>query len=125
MRGRSLVARAIVAMLAVTIGSSLLASCVEGATSTPTEQMACCKKGHNSCPMRGTPEHCCTSTPHFDQCTAVQKFSSQAPHLFALHVFDEHVASATIVWSPTPVAYAPSPPGSKHPTYLVLSALRI
>ena len=116
-------------MLAVTLGWSLTASCVEGATAAPSQQMACCKRGHHTCPMRGTPEDCCKSEAHvhqLTQCTAVDKFSAQGPHLLALHVVQPIVAFAAIAWSPTPVAYDSSPPPrSKHPTYLVLSTLRI
>jgi hypothetical protein len=116
-------------MVAATLGWASLASCVEGATSTPSEQMACCKKGHDMCPMRGSPEDCCKKAPQLNQvtqCTAVEKFTSPTPHLFALHVLDPLLVSATVVWSPMLVAYDSSPPPrSKHPTYLVLSTFRI
>ncbi len=116
-------------MLAATLGWSLMTSCVEGAASTPGEQMACCKKGHHTCPTQGSPEECCKRASQLTpmaHCTAVEKFSSPAPHLFVLHVLDPLLASAAVVWSPMPGAYdASPPPRSKHPTYLVLSTFRI
>lgn len=117
-------------MLAATLGWASLASCAEGVASTPSEQMACCKKGHHTCPMRGSPEDCCRTSPQLNQvgqCTTVEKFGSPVPPLSALHVLDPHLASAAVVWAPpTPVAYdASPPPRSKHPTYLLLSTFRI
>ena len=128
MSGRRFLARALAIMVAATLGWASLASCVEGATSTPSEQMACCKKGHNMCPMRGSPADCCKTTPklHQAQGIAVEKLTSPMQKLFALHVLDPLLASAASVWSPLPVAYDDSPPPrSKHPTYLVLSTFRI
>jgi hypothetical protein len=126
---RRLLVRALAVMVAVTLGWSLTASCIEGAASTPGQQMACCKRGHHSCPMRGTPEDCCKSESHVNQltqCTAVDKFNAKAPQLVALHLFQPLVASAVVIWPPTPVAYDSSPPiPSTPPTYLVLSSLRI
>ena len=42
--------------------TSAWATCVEGATSAPTEQMACCKAGHDHCPMKDSASDCCKTS---------------------------------------------------------------
>ena len=49
------------ASLLVVVGilTSSWATCVEGATATVTQQMVCCKAGHDHCPMKDSASNCC------------------------------------------------------------------
>ena len=46
-------------MLVTSLTASAWASCMAGIGMTAKAQMACCKAGHEKCPMRGTAEDCC------------------------------------------------------------------
>src|SRR5437870_1809894 len=61
--------------------TSTWATCVEGATSTLTQQMACCKAGHHHCPMKDSASDCCkTSGAQVEsQGTIVKATSFSAP----------------------------------------------
>jgi hypothetical protein len=111
--------------LALGIITSALATCVAEAAAPEMAQMACCKAGHKSCGSHGTPADCCKTSPHSDwQFTTVGKISAPQP--------------ATIWLALGPAALVPdlglrpvvfvedsAPPGTKHPTYLLLSTLRL
>src|SRR5438105_3150415 len=61
--------------------TSAWVTCVEGATSAPTEQMACCKAGHVHCPMKDSASDCCkkSGTQAESKGTIVTAVSVSAP----------------------------------------------
>ena len=71
------------ASLLVVVGvlTSAWATCVEGATASPMQQMACCKAGHHHCPMKDSAADCCAqSGPQVEsQGTIVKAVSFSAP----------------------------------------------
>ena len=57
--------------------TSAWATCAEGATASPVQQMACCKNGHHECPMKDSASDCCKqSGPRFDDRATLTKASS-------------------------------------------------
>jgi hypothetical protein len=121
--------RAFVPLLVVVgILTSTWATCVEGATATVTQQMACCKAGHDHCPMKDGAADCCKqSGPHSQpQATIVKAASLSASMPVA-------VASATLsvvlpaALTPRHVSYESSPPGLllAPPAYIAFSGLLI
>jgi hypothetical protein len=112
--------------VAVTLGWSLWASCAGAAMSAPAAQMACCKNGHHSCSHLGTPADCCkTPAPQGTQFTAVDKVAAPPPLPIFTQVSGSPSAALLASSHPSPLSEAWSPPGTKHPTYLRLSILRI
>src|SRR5262249_264451 len=98
----------------------------DAASLTTGEQMACCKVGQHNCDHHGSPAECCKTAPHENPSTAALYHASPSPQFVAL----EHAiapASLTVAdfWHPHPLTETWSPPGTKHPTYLVLSILRL
>lgn len=111
--------------VAATLSWSLVATCVEGATSLPSAQMACCKNGHHTCGHAGTPADCCKTAPEAAQFTAVAKVAAPQPLLVFTHLSGSTPAGLPASWHPSPLSETWSPPGTKHPTYLRLSILRL
>src|SRR5205823_330717 len=108
--------------------TSMWATCVEGATSAPVQQMACCKAGHHHCPMKDSASDCCkqSGTQAESQGTIVKAASVSAP------------MSVPVVWATLPAAPPPaciqhhvshdsSPPGLLYapPPYIAFSGLLI
>jgi|SRR6266508_330530 len=57
--------------------TSAWATCAEGATAPPVQQMACCKNGHHQCPMKDSASDCCKqSGPRFDERATLTKTAS-------------------------------------------------
>ena len=125
MTRRRLAARAFVFLITMTLGSSIWASCVEDATSTDTEQMACCKAGHVTCGTSGGSDDCCKhavqASPQF---TATEIVAPRAEPVAAA-VFHAVVAPTSPWFLAGGMADTSSPPGSRPPTYLLLSTLRL
>jgi hypothetical protein len=74
--------RALASLLVVAgVLTSAWATCVECATATATEQMACCKAGREHCPMKDSASDCCkTSALQIEsQGTVVKAASLSAP----------------------------------------------
>src|ERR1700681_4835849 len=69
------------ALVLVAFCGSAWATCAEGAIASQTEQMACCKAGHDHCPMKDSASDCCKqSGPQFQsQATVVKAVPLQAP----------------------------------------------
>src|SRR5437867_1632819 len=120
------VRRVLVVMFTVlSLVASALATCVAEAAAPDMAQMACCKAGHKTCGSHGTPADCCKTSPHGDgQFTTGGKVSAPQPATVwqtlttAVLVPDVGVQRLGLVEDS-------GPPGSKHPTYLVLSTFRI
>ena len=123
--------RAVASLLVVAgVLTSAWTTCVEGATASPMQQMACCKAGHHQCPMKDSAADCCAqSGPQVEsQGTIVKAASFSAPVL----------TPVTVAWVILPsnlstpvfqrrVSYDSSPPGLLFapPAYIAFSALLI
>ena len=110
--------------MAIVLGASVWATCVEAAQPTKMK-MACCEHGHNGCALGGKAADCCkTSAQGFQGFIGTEKTSPQAPALLA-HVVIEGVDMVDASWHQTSPLPTPSPPHPKHPTYVLLSTLRL
>lgn len=115
-------------MLIASLATSAWANCLADSAMTPKAQMACCKAGHDKCPMAGTPEDCCKGEAQREQQTSVATHEvapppSHAPVLLATvipTVPDFAIIRALIFASPQGVLKRPS-----APPYLLASALLI
>jgi hypothetical protein len=125
MGSRTRAIRLLAFTIAATLSWSLVATCVEGATSQPSAQMACCKNGHHTCRHAGTPADCCKTAPQAAQFTSVAKVAAPQPLLVFTHVAGSTSTAQLASWHPSPLSETWSPPGTKHPTYLRLSVLRL
>ena len=118
------------ASLLVVVGvlASTWATCVEGATSTATQQMACCKAGHDRCPMRASAADCCkTSGPKVEsRGTIVKAASISAP--VSVPLSWEIVPALSLAAAAQPhVSYHAPPPDLLYtpPAYIAFSSLLI
>ena len=119
-------------LVVVAVMTSTLAACVEGASANATEQMACCKAGHDHCPMHDSAADCCkknSSSPQ-PQSSVVAKAadSLNAPvRLFlALITPANPLSDAALPVQPVRAAAA-SPPlrPTGPPVYIAFSTLLI
>jgi hypothetical protein len=118
------------ASLLVVVGilTSTWATCVEGATATLTQQMVCCKAGHDHCPMKDSASDCCKqSGPQVESKGTIVKAASvnapmSVPMLWA-------TVSALLLTAQTQsrVSYHSSPPDllDAPPAYIAFSGLLI
>jgi hypothetical protein len=108
--------------------TSAWATCVEGATFAPTEQMACCKAGHDHCPMKDSASDCCkkSGTQVESQGTIVAAVSVGAPTAVPV-VLATPPAAPPAAYKPTYVSHDSSPPGLFYapPPYIAFSGLLI
>jgi hypothetical protein len=108
--------------------TSTWATCVEGASASATQQMACCKAGHHQCPMKDAASDCCqkSGSQIESQGTVVKTaaFGAVVPVPLAWLTFAAVASAAQI---PRHVSYDSSPPGllSAPPAYIAFSALLI
>jgi hypothetical protein len=121
--------RALASLLVVAAFSATTwATCVEGATLTAAQQMACCKAGHDHCPMKDSAGDCCkqSGSPVESQGPIVKAVSVNAP------------MSVPTLWATVPallsmgetqarVRYDSSPPDllDAPPAYITFSGLLI
>jgi hypothetical protein len=121
-------ARAVGTALAVLFVGTLSATCLLQAEMTAPE-MACCASMTSDCGAAMAQKHrCCEKTsPRVDaQVAAASRLVLDAPALtpstMLASTFDEtRVGGIALL----PLSSDSSPPGSLHPTYLVLSVFRI
>ena len=122
--------RALASLLVVAgVLTSAWATCVEGATTS--EQMACCKAGHDNCPMHDSAADCCktnSSSPQ-PQWNVVSKADSlKAPdRVFLMFVTAPNpLSDAALLVQPVRAA-APSPRLRPvgPPVYIAFSTLLI
>src|SRR2546423_5614478 len=92
--------------------TSAWATCVEGAT-LPTEQMVCCKAGHEHCPMKDSASDCCKKSPsHVEsQATIIKAASVSAPMPLSVPTVWVTLAVGSVAQSQHRVSYDASPPG--------------
>ena len=116
-----------VLVIAVGLLVSGVATCVAEAAAPRQEQMACCKAGHEACGPHGAPADCCAKAPHATtQFTPVVKTDAPIPMATASQAIGALVIAAQrCAPSPMWLVEAASPPDAKHPTYLVISILRV
>jgi hypothetical protein len=111
--------------------TSTSANCVEGATATPTQQMACCKAGHDHCPMKDSAADCCknsSSSPQPQWNVVAKADSLNAPDrvfLMCVSLASPLFDAAVLVRSVRATAASPplSPVGP--PVYIAFSTLLI
>ena|SRR5258706_16175274 len=123
-RYRSLV----VAIVAITLTGSLWATCLEGATSSEMQQMACCKAGHDHCPMEGSASDCCQkSGPQVQSQAAIVKAATPYTPVLAVAAWAALPALAIVPQTQRGVSFGPSPPDSRvrPPAYILFSTLLI
>jgi hypothetical protein len=116
------------ALVLVGFCGSAWATCAEGAIASQTEQMACCKAGHDHCPMKDSASDCCKqSGPQYQsQATITKAAPSQAP------------VRTVLVWATVPslsfaaqlqprVSFDSPPPDSRvrPPAYVLFSTFLI
>jgi len=122
--GRSLASLLVV----VAVLTSTWATCVEGATATLTRQMACCKAGHDHCPMKNSASDCCKqSGPQVEyQATIVKATSVRAPMSVPMLWLMVQALSLT-AQTPPRVSYHASPPDllDAPPAYIAFTGLLI
>ena len=121
-----------VASLLVVVGvlTSAWATCVEGPTSTATQQMACCKAGHAHCPMKDSASDCCKkSGPQVESLgTIVNATSLSAPTpVPAPMAWVMLPAGLSVAHIHHHVSYDSPPPGLllAPPAYIAFSGLLI
>ena len=120
-------ARAVGTVLALLFVGTLSATCFLQAERTAAE-MACCASMQSDCGAAMAKGHdCCRTSPRLDpQLAAAPRLvldaPTLAPSIILAPTFDETgVAGIALM----PLSSDSSPPGSLHPTYLVLSVFRI
>jgi hypothetical protein len=121
--------RALASLLVlVAFGASTWATCVEGATATATRQMACCKAGHDHCPMHDSASDCCKKSgpPVESQGTIVKaaSLSAPVPVVLAWVILPTAVSAVHVQRH---ISYDSSPPDLLHapPPYIAFSGLLI
>jgi hypothetical protein len=115
-------------LVVVAVMTSTLAACVEDASASATEQMACCKAGHDHCPMKDSASDCCKqSGPQVEsQGTIVKASSVSAPISVPVQWLTAQALSVTAPTRPR-VSYHASPPDllDAPPPYIAFSGLLI
>ena len=118
-----LTCRLVALLLAAVITAAPLATCLIGTSSD--DEMACCVKGTQDCLPGAKGAECCAVTPAQvgQQATVTGKVTPLA-QVAAVEMLPA-VLVTSIAWQPHPYIDGLSPPGSKHPTYLLLSTFRL
>jgi hypothetical protein len=115
-------------LVVVAVLTSTWATCVEGATAAVTQQMACCKAGHDDCPMKDSASDCCKqSGPQVEfQGTIVKASSVSAPISVPVQWLTVQALSL-VAPNRARVSYHASPPDllDAPPPYIAFSGLLI
>jgi hypothetical protein len=116
------------ALVVVAFCGSAWATCAEGAIASQTEQMACCKAGHDHCPMKDSASDCCKqSGPQFQsQATIVKAAPTHTPVRTVL-AWATLPALSVATQIQSRVLFNSSPPDFRvrPPTYILFSILLI
>jgi hypothetical protein len=116
------------ALVLVAFCGSAWATCAEGAIASQAEQMACCKAGHDHCPMKDSASDCCKqSGPQVQSQATIVKVTSTlvpVPTLLASVTFPSLSFAAQI--QPR-VSFDSSPPDARvrPPAYVLFSTFLI
>jgi hypothetical protein len=108
--------------------TSAWATCAAGAMANPTEQMACCKAGHDHCPMKDSASDCCKkSGPQVELQGTVVKAASLSAPLPVVLTWAVPPAPTSAAHIQHRVSYDASPPDllSAVPAYIAFSTLLI
>jgi hypothetical protein len=118
-------------LVVVAMMTSTLAACAEGASASATEQMACCKAGHDHCPMKDSAADCCkknSSSPQPQWNVVAKADSLNAPDRVVLMFVSpaNPLSDAALLVQPVRAA-ALSPPLRPvgPPVYIAFSTLLI
>ena len=115
-------------LVVVAMMTSTLAACVEGARANATEQMACCKAGHDHCPMKDSAADCCKqSGPQSPSQATIVKAAALSPSIPDAMAWATLAVVLSAVRTPRHVSYDSSPPGLllAPPAYFAFSGLLI
>jgi hypothetical protein len=115
-------------LVVVAVMTSTLAACVEGASANATEQTACCKAGHDHCPMKDSAADCCKqSGPQSQPQATIVKAASLSASMPVAIVWATLSIVPSAARTPRPVSYDSSPPGLLFapPAYFAFSGLLI
>jgi hypothetical protein len=125
---RSLYRGVLAVVVSVTLCGATWATCVEGADASETQQMACCKAGHDHCPMKDRASTCClqSGARFLVQAAIVNVSPTQAPVRIALaRVVAPPIASAHQIHSRASSNSSPPDSRVRPPAYLLFSTLLI
>jgi hypothetical protein len=121
--------RALASLLVVVcVMTSTLAACVEDASASAPEQMACCKAGHHHCPMKDSAADCCKqSRPHSQSQATIVKAASLSASMPVVIGWATLSVVLSAAQTPRHVSYDSSPPGllTTPPAYFAFSGLLI
>ena len=127
MQGMVRCSRAFASLLVVFgVLTSTWATCTTGALMPAHAQMACCKAGHHTCGMKGTPADCCTKTEtQQQQWTATKTELVKAPALVVMTVVTSIQAArpVALLRSSRFANVSPPPHPLGPPAYIANSAL--
>ena len=121
--------RSLASMLVlVAFCGSTWATCAEGATATAIRQMACCKAGHDHCPMHDSASDCCTkSGPQVESQGTIVKAASLSPPVPVVLTWVILPTAVSAVHIQRHISYDSSPPDllNAPPPYIAFSGLLI
>ena len=115
-------------LVVVAVMTSTLAACVEGASANATEQMACCKAGHDHCPMKDSAADCCKKSGSQSQSQAtIVKAASLSASMPVTMTWATLAVVRSAAQTHRHVSYDSSPPGLllAPPAYFAFSGLLI
>jgi hypothetical protein len=118
----------VAALVLAAFWGSTWVTCAEGAIASRTEQMACCKTGHDQCPMKDSAVECCQQSGPQAQPQAMVAKAAPIHALVRTVLAWVTVASLSFVLEVQPrVSHDPSPPDSRvgTPAYILFSTLLI
>jgi len=123
---RPLIVGVVVALIA-SMGASAWASCFAGPELSAAMQMACCKAGHDKCPMHGSAKDCCrTKGPQSEQDSLAAQKQGRSIVTAQAAVSVTLPQTADIVsWDVESIAFSRSLLRSTSPPHLLVAALLI
>ena len=121
--------RSLASMLVlVAFCGSTWATCAEGATATAIQQMACCKAGHDHCPMKDSASDCCKqSGPQIESQGTIVKVASLSAPVPMVLTWVILSTDCEAAHARRDVSYDSSPPDLLYPppAYITFSGLLI
>ena len=114
-------------LVVIAVMTSTLATCVEGAGANATEQMACCKAGHDHCPMQDSAADCCKQSGQSQSQATIVTTASLSGSLPVAMAWATLSVVLSAAQTPRHVSYDSSPPGLllAPPAYFAFSGLLI
>ena len=116
-------------MVLVAFCASTWATCLEGATAAVTQQMACCKAGHDHCPMHDSAADCCKKSgpQQIESQGTTEKVASLSAPVPTVLTWVILPTALSADHTQRHVSYDSSPPDLLHapPAYIAFSGLLI